>query len=92
MKVLINLSLSVVFGMLIWVIAHSLLLPVTTASDGEGHGPDAGSAEWNHVILIKTQDNQRRALFSGVIAGALALTVLSVVGMRHKTRGRGRQA
>jgi hypothetical protein len=38
MKVLRNILLSVVFGTLIWFIAHSLLLPVREAVTAQGMG------------------------------------------------------
>ena len=85
MKALINLLLSAVFGALVWFVAHSILLPVTDPSDSEGHGPDAGTNEWNHAVQFQTQYYERRVLYSGLIAGALAFAILSIKDARGTT-------
>lgn len=75
MKILLSVILSIVFGLLVWLIAHSLLLPVSDAGGSEGHGPDTGSAEWRGLTERKTEDRQREALSVGVGPGAAALIV-----------------
>jgi hypothetical protein len=77
MKILASLILSVIFGLLIWAAAQSLLLPVTDASDGAGHGPDPGGKEWHYVINRRTENSRRLALYLGAGAGTVMLMVLS---------------
>ena len=84
MKIFTSLILSVVFGLLVWFVAHSLLLPVTDAIDSEGHGPDVGSAEWHNSIRHTTEHRQRKVLYLGVGAGTVALIVLVTRAMLMK--------
>lgn len=80
--VLRNLFLSAVCGTLIWFLAHFMLLPVTDVDDGYGHGPDAGTVEWNNVIQGKTEAYQRKAKENGVIGGVLAFVALTLVSVQ----------
>ena len=84
-KILSNLLLSVVCGTLIWWLAQALLLPVTDADDGAGHGPDAGTVEWHGVIQRRTERYQRDAIDYGVMGGVVAFTALTLVWrLRHR--------
>lgn len=40
LKVFARIMLSILFGLLVWFAAHSLVLPVTEVDDGYGHGSD----------------------------------------------------
>lgn len=82
-SILRNLLLSLVFGMLIWFPGLAMLLPVTEADDGYGHGPDKGTVEWNNAIQRSTEACERIARNAGVISAAAAFMALTVIMVRR---------
>ena len=71
-----NLVCAVGIGILVWLIAHAALLPVVDVGDGQGHGPDVGSAEWTSAVVHQTKAKERRARAAGLIGSIAALPVL----------------
>lgn len=70
--ILSALLLSVCLGSSSYFLAASFLLPVTDASDGQGHGPEKYSREWERAIAYKTE--RRQQWIGGIGLGVGALT------------------
>jgi len=81
------LAWSVGMGILVWLIAHAILLPVVDASDGQGHGPDIGSFEWHSAIAHQTKMKKHDAGVAGLIAGALLIPVFVLIERRTRKAG-----
>lgn len=71
----LTLLLSVALGLSSYGLALLLLLPVTDASDGEGHGPDRDTPEWQHAIDRQTERRHGWAGNLGISVGAVSLPV-----------------
>lgn len=90
-RLLLVFLLSVVSGLGTWYMTHSILLPVESATDKQGHGPDPGSAEWNSSIARLTARYQKNAVIVGVSAFGLVLSlggILTVTFAMAKHAGR----
>jgi hypothetical protein len=84
-----TMACSVGSGILVWLIAHAILLPVVDAGDGRGHGPDIGSGEWHSAIAHQTKKRKRKAAVAGILAGSLTVPVW-VMAERERRRGPAR--
>lgn len=86
-RILFTLVVSIIVGSGAWFAVRAISLPVTDASDGEGHGPDQGSREWYGAIAHKTRQREQMAIYSGLAIGGLALPVTFWVFNQSKKSG-----
>lgn len=71
----LTLLLSIALGLSSYGLTLLLLLPVTDASDGEGHGPDRDTPEWHHAIDRQTERRHGWASNLGIGVGAVSLPI-----------------
>ncbi|NEQ25731.1 MAG: hypothetical protein F6K28_43080 [Microcoleus sp. SIO2G3] len=69
-----------------YLLALSLLLPITDASAVDGGGPDADTQEWQRVIAFKTARRQALARNLGILTGAIALPASFWLMQRRQKR------
>lgn len=80
----LSLLFSVALGFSCYGLVLLLLLPVTNATDGQGHGPDRDTQEWQRAVADRTRSSQTLAGNLGFSVGALSLPILFRLIHRHQ--------
>lgn len=66
-----NIIYSLAGGIIVFFLTFLILLPLTDVTDGQGHGPDPGSAEWQRAAKSGTATRKTLSVVVGAITSII---------------------